>query len=170
LAIKESIRRKVIVGFIVFAVLLLYAGWFLDVNSTSPAKLYLSFVMTTTTYLVLMLALLLSTLSLPADIKNRTIYTIVTKPVRSAEIVLGRILGFTVVGTGLLFLMGAISYGFVFRNLTHQHDLDGESEEITAALARMGEGGVKGPRTRCGKGKRREIGGIAIGSVWIPMS
>lgn len=144
LAIKESIRRKVIVGFIVFAVLLLYAGWFLDVNSTSPAKLYLSFVMTTTTYLVLMLALLLSTLSLPADIKNRTIYTIVTKPVRSAEIVLGRIVGFTVVGTALLMLMGVISYGFVWRNLSHQHDLEAESAEITAALAQMGEAGDDG--------------------------
>jgi len=144
LAIKESIRRKVIVGFVVFAVLLLYAGWFLDVNSTSPAKLYLSFVMTTTTYLVLMLALLLSTLSLPADIKNRTIYTIVTKPVRSAEIVLGRILGFSVVGTVLLALMGAIGYGFVVRNLSHQHQLDADPAEMTAALARMSESAQEG--------------------------
>jgi hypothetical protein len=140
LAIKESIRRKVIVGFVVFAVLLLYAGWFLDVSSSSPAKLYLSFVMTATTYLILMLALLLSTLSLPADIKNRTIYTIVTKPVRSAEIVLGRIVGFTVVGTVLLALMGVISYGFVVRNLSHRHDLDADPAEITAALARLGDG------------------------------
>jgi hypothetical protein len=98
-------------------------------------------VMTTTTYLVLMLALLLSTLSLPADIKNRTIYTIVTKPVRSAEIVLGRILGFTVVGTVLLLLMGVISYGFVARNLNHRHDLDADPAEITAALGRLAEGG-----------------------------
>ena len=36
--------------------------------------------------------------SLPADIKTKTIYTVVTKPVRPGEIVLGRIVGFSLVG------------------------------------------------------------------------
>ena len=45
------------------------------------------------------MALFLSAFSLPADIKNHTIYTIVTKPVRPSEIVLGRILGFAAIGT-----------------------------------------------------------------------
>ena len=68
-------------------------------------------VLTTTGYLMLLLALFLGALSLPADIKNRTLHTVVTKPVRPSEIVLGRILGFTIVGTVLLALMGVISYG-----------------------------------------------------------
>ena len=55
--------------------------------------------LTATSYLVLLLALFLSSLSLPADIKNRTLHTVVTKPVRPSEIVLGRILGFAAVGT-----------------------------------------------------------------------
>ncbi|GIW91020.1 MAG: ABC transporter permease [Pirellulaceae bacterium] len=138
LAIKESIRRKVLVAFVVFAVLLLYAGWFLDVKSDHPARLYLSFVVTATNYLVLLLALFLSTFSLPNDIKNRTIYTIVTKPVRASEIILGRTLGFVVVGSILLAAMGLFSYGFVVRNLSHQHQLDADPEEILAALERDG--------------------------------
>ena len=72
-----------------------------------------SFVLTATSYLVLLLALFLSSLSLPADIKNRTLHTVVTKPVRASEVVLGRIVGFTAVGTLLLVVMGAISYVFV---------------------------------------------------------
>ena len=117
LAIKESIRRKVIVVFAVFILILLYAGWFLDPKSTNPAVLYLSFVLTATSYLVLIMALFLSALSLPNDIKNRTLHTIVTKPVRTSEIVLARILGFMTVGTCLLVLMGVISYVFVVRGL-----------------------------------------------------
>lgn len=121
LAIKESIRRRVVVVFATFVVVLLFAGWFLDPTSANPARLYISFVLTATTYLVLLLALFLSAFSLPNDIKSRIIYTIVTKPVRSSEIVLGRMLGFVAIGTLLLAVMGVVSYVFVVRGLAHSH-------------------------------------------------
>ncbi len=124
LAVQESLRRRVLVGFGVFLLILLFAGWFLDTQSTDPATLYLSFVLTSTTYLVLLMALFLSAFSLPTDIKNHTIYTIVTKPVRPGEIVLGRILGFAAIGTVLLALMGVVSYVFVVRVLNHAHDVE----------------------------------------------
>ena len=127
LAVKESIRRRVVVVFAIFILVLLYAGWFLDPKSTNPALLYLSFVLTATSYLVLVMALFLSTLSLPADIKNRTLHTVVTKPVRMSEIVLGRIIGFTAVGTFLLVVMGLISYVFVIRGLAHTHELNADN-------------------------------------------
>ncbi|MCA9161330.1 MAG: ABC transporter permease [Pirellulaceae bacterium] len=127
LAIQESIRRWVLVVFGVFILLILFAGWFLDVKSEHPALVYLSFVLTSTNYLVLVLALLLSTFSIPNDIKHRTIYTVVTKPVRPGEIVLGRILGFSMVGTALLVLMCVVSYGFVYRGLDHNHDVEIET-------------------------------------------
>ena len=124
LAFQESIRRRVLVVFVVFVIALGFAGWFLDRNSEHPARLYLSFVLTTTNYLVLLLAIFLSAFSLPNDIKNRTIYTVVTKPVRAWEIVFGRILGFCAIGTVLLALMGLSSYLFVHRGLRHTHDVD----------------------------------------------
>jgi hypothetical protein len=124
LAVKESIRRRVVVGFAVFLTILLFAGWFLDTKSTDPAKLYLSFVLTATSYLVLLLMLFLSALSLPLDIRSKTLHTVVTKPVRPSEIVLGRVLGFVLIGTGLLAVMGLISYVFVVRGLAHTHQLD----------------------------------------------
>ena len=121
LAVQEAIRRRVLVVFVVFVVIILFAGWYLDVQSDNPARLYLSFVLTASNYLVVLLALFLSTFSLPADIKNRTIYTVVTKPVRAWEIVLGRILGFVTVGTVLLVPMAIVSYLFVLRGLSHDH-------------------------------------------------
>src|ERR1051325_10864492 len=68
LAIQESIRRRILVAFGIFLAILLFAGWFLDTTSNDPSNLYLSFVLTTTTYLVLLMALFLSAFSLPADI------------------------------------------------------------------------------------------------------
>ena len=124
LAFREAIRRRVLVVFAVFMSLLLFAGWFLDPGADHPGVLYLSFVLTSTNFLILMLAVFLSTFSLPNDVKTKTIYTVVTKPVRAWEIVLGRILGFSAIGTLLLLVMGVASYIFVIRGLSHTHAVD----------------------------------------------
>jgi hypothetical protein len=124
LAIQEAIRNKVLIIFVLFVALLLFAGWFLDVENDHPARLYLGFVLSASTYLLLALAIFLSAFSLPNDIKNRTIYTITTKPVRAHEIFLGRVFGFAAVGTLLLVLMALGSYGFVVRGLDHEHTID----------------------------------------------
>jgi hypothetical protein len=125
LAFQEAIRRRVLlVAFCVFALVLPLASWFLDRTSPDPARLYLSFVLGASSYLSLLLALFLSVFSLPNDMANKTIYTVVTKPVRATEIVLGRILGFTAIGTILLGLMGVFSYVFVTRGLDHSHEVD----------------------------------------------
>ncbi len=144
LAVKESVRRRVVVVFGLFVVILLFAGWFLDVGSSDPAKLYLSFVLTATTYLVLLLALFLSAFSLPADIRSRTIQTVVTKPVRASEIVLGRMLGFTIVGTALLAVMSAVSYVFVIRGVAHTHEV------LVDSLKPVGEAVAGKPRPMSG--------------------
>ena len=127
LAIKEAIRKKVLVVVAVFVVGIMFAGWYLDPKADNPARLYISFVISATNYMVLLLGLFLSCFSLPADIKSRTIYTIVTKPVRPTEIFLGKVLGFVAVGTMILVLLACMSYLFVVRGLDHQH----EAREIT---------------------------------------
>ncbi|HTQ38036.1 MAG TPA: hypothetical protein VMJ32_03360 [Pirellulales bacterium] len=131
LAVQEAIRRRIWAALIAFVVILMFAGWFLDPSSPEPGPLYLKFVMSWTTYLVVLMALFISAFSLPNDIKNRTITTIVTKPVRTAEIVLGRIVGFTLICTTLLAVMGFCSYVFVVRSLAHTHDI--HPEDINAA-------------------------------------
>ncbi len=129
LAIKESVRRRVVVALAVYIIILLFAGWFLQTGYREPGKLFFSVVLTATTYLVLMIALLVSAFSLPNDFKSKTIYTVVTKPVRAGDIVLGRILGFTIVGTVLLSIMAACSGVFVWRMLDHTHAINLETLE-----------------------------------------
>ncbi|MEM9659936.1 MAG: hypothetical protein AAF961_16350, partial [Planctomycetota bacterium] len=137
LSMKEAWRRRVVVALAVFLVVLLFANWYLGVNHQEPARLYLSFVLTATTYLVLGVALLLSAFSLPHDFSTKTIYTVVTKPVRAGEIVLGRMVGFIIVGTLLLVFMGVCSYIFVVRSLDHVHGVEIaslEREETSTGL------------------------------------
>src|SRR5256885_625915 len=92
LAITESIRRRVIIAPILYVVILLFSSWYVPTGVQQPGKLFFSYVLGWTTLLILLISLLISAFSLPTDFKTKTIYTVVTKPVRAGDIVLGRIL------------------------------------------------------------------------------
>ena len=133
LAIKEALRRKVIlVTFGIFALALLFGGWFMNTSTTHPDRIYVNFVLWGTQLLVLLMGMLISAFSLPEDIRNRTIYTVVTKPVRSTEVVFGRILGFGLLGTALLAGMALISFLFVWRGLSHTHRIGDATTQTMA--------------------------------------
>ena len=123
LAIQEAVRRNVLVVLAMFAIVVLFGGWFLDPASVNPGKLYLGFILGATNFLVCMVTLILSVFSLPADFKAKAIQTVMTKPVRTGEVVLGRMLGFSLVGTALLAVMAAVGWGFVVRSVQHGHEL-----------------------------------------------
>ncbi len=166
LAVKEAIRRSIVVVFVVFLVVLLFAGWFIDPSNPDPAKLYMDLVLTSTGYLALFLALFLSAWSLPEDIKNRTIHTVVTKPVRPSEIVLGRMVGFTLVGTVLLGVMGVLSYVFVVRGVSHTHELRAaDLHQVGATVA--GEGPLLKGFTSMARNHQHEVSVDAEGQVHV---
>lgn len=126
LAVRESIRNRIVVALAVFAAVLMFAGWFLT-GGDDPAKLYIESIFKWTAVLVALVALLVAVFSLPNDIKHRTIYTVVTKPVRPHEILLGRVIGFSLVAAGLLTIMAGCGYVFINRMLDHQHAVDAEA-------------------------------------------
>lgn len=128
LAIRESVRNRIVVALAVFAALLMFAGWFLK-GGNDPAKLYIESIFQWTAVLVALVSLLVAVFSLPNDIKHRTIYTVVTKPVRAHEILLGRIIGFSLVAAGLLAIMAGCGYVFIGRMLDHRHEIDATAFE-----------------------------------------
>jgi hypothetical protein len=155
LAVQESLRRNVLVVLAVFAVVLLFAGWFLDPANPNPAKLSMGFVLGITNLLVCCVTLLLAVFSLPADIKSRSIQTVTTKPVRTAEIVLGRTLGFAVIGTCLLALMGLAGWAFVLRTVAHGHTL--EADDLLDTKDAAGEPTGFTGRTSLDRGHRHRV-------------
>ena len=120
LTFKEALRRKALLVFVVFTVLFMFAGWFLSNAGDRPemqVKVYVSFVLGAITWLILPVVLLLACWGLPEDIRLRSLHTVVTKPVRRNEIVLGRMLGFTAIGTLVLLVMGAVGYVWIQRQV-----------------------------------------------------
>jgi hypothetical protein len=164
LAIQESLRRNVLVALALFLLIVLFAGWFLDPKSVNPGKLYLGFILGATNLLVCLVTLVLSVFSLPADIKAKAIQTVTTKPVRTGEIVLGRILGFSIVGAVLLSIMALIGWAFVVRSVSHGHAI---AVEDVIELKDVG-GTVTGfeGRTSLDRGHRHRVELDAAGNGW----
>lgn len=62
---------------------------------------------------VVIAVLILASSSLPREIENRVIYTIVTKPTTRLEILLGKIVGFARVSALILLIMGFFTWGYL---------------------------------------------------------
>lgn len=108
LTFKEAIRRRILYVFVLFFVPFLFAGWYLPNSNEGQLIFLVAFVNNAITWLLLPLAAIMVSMSLPNDLKNRTIQTVVTKPVRRTEVVVGRIVGFMGIFTLLLLVMGGV--------------------------------------------------------------
>lgn len=121
LTFLESMRRKTFTVGVIFVLLIMFAGWFMGDTTEHPdmqVKRYVSFVLTAISWLIIPVVLLLSCWGLPEDIRARTLHTVVTKPVRRSEVVLGRVLGFALIGTVALLIMGGVGYVWIERQVT----------------------------------------------------
>lgn len=128
LTMKEALRRKALLVFVVFAILLMFGGWFLT-NTNERVELqrsvHVTFMLTTISWLILPVAMFLSCWGIPEDIRVRSLHTVVTKPVRRIEVVVGRMLGFITMSTAVLLLMAIVGYFWIQRQYPVMVDEDG---------------------------------------------
>lgn len=116
LALKESLARRALLVLGTFIVLFMAANLFLRTPEEDvPAKPYVSFVLTVVQWLLIPVALLLACWGLPADIKDRSLHTVVTKPVRRSEIVIGRMLGYGLMTTLVLAIVAVFGFVWIHR-------------------------------------------------------
>lgn len=120
LTLKEATRRKALLVFVVFAVLLMFGGWFLT-DSNGRAELqfgvHVTFMLTVISWLILPIAIFLSCWGIPEDIRIRSLHTVVTKPARRIEVVIGRILGYSGMVSLVVLLMGVVGYIWIQRQV-----------------------------------------------------
>jgi ABC-type transport system involved in multi-copper enzyme maturation permease subunit len=135
LSFKEAIRRRVLWAFSFLLLLFLFASWFLPYKPEDQVRNYVGTVNFATMVLLLFTAGLLACFSLPTDLRNQTIHTIVTKPVERFEIIAGRFLGFTFLMTLVLAVMSLLSLVYVTRNI----DREAQEESFKARIPVYGD-------------------------------
>lgn len=162
LAIRESLHRKALWVFAVFVPLFMFGGWFLqtDMLADKPAKPFVVFVLTVIRWLLVPVAILLACWGLPADIKDRSLHTVVTKPVRRSEVIIGRMLGYGLVTTLVLLVMSGFGYIFILRTVP-----DRAKDQLISRVPLYSRGiyFVNDNGERLPEG---EIGGKNVGDIW----
>ncbi len=126
LSVKEASRRMwaPYVVTVLFFLVLAFTSWFIQAPPR-PAEFGRLYVITLTLVCSLLLTLMiaiLTPLSIPADIQNQTIYTIVSKPVRRLEMVWGRLIGFMALVTVLVLVFTGVSLLYLYRTVKGEID------------------------------------------------
>ena len=102
----------------VFLVILAFTHWFLQPpRAAEMGRLFVGTLTLLSSLLLTVMITLLTPLSLPQDIQNQTIYTIVSKPVRRIELIWGRMFGFMAIVTVLVVVFGGISLLYLSRTV-----------------------------------------------------
>lgn len=110
LSFKEAVRSQLLwVFLIIFLPSLFPTQWFRSMKASDELRTSVGDLSTVLAFLILFPALLLSSFSIPNDIKNLNIYTVVSKPVERFEIVLGRFVGYVSLMTLVLIGLTGVS-------------------------------------------------------------
>ncbi len=120
LSIYESNRRMWApwVVITVFLLVLAFTHWFLQPPRVAEmGRLYVSTLSLLCSVLLTVMVTILTPLSLPTDIQQQTIYTVVSKPVRRLELIWGRMIGYMALVTVLILVFGLISLGYLRRTV-----------------------------------------------------
>jgi hypothetical protein len=116
----EAVRGRVVWVFGFIALIFLFAGWFVSVKPEDQLRAYVRVIYWSISPLFLLTAGILGSFSIPNDVKNNSIHTIVTKPVEKFEIVLGRFFGYGAILTIGLFVVASLSLLYVLRGVNEE--------------------------------------------------
>jgi ABC-type transport system involved in multi-copper enzyme maturation permease subunit len=157
LSFKEAIRRRVLWAFTAFLLVFLFASWFLPYKPEDQVRGYVGVVSFVITWLLVITASLLACFSIPTDLKQQTMHTVITKPVERYEIVLGRFLGFTLLMSIVLVVMTALSFVYISREVVPE----AREESFKARVPIFGE-----LKVQARKEGRLQEGGKSVGREW----
>jgi hypothetical protein len=131
--IKQALRMKVAVVFIILLIVLLpVMGISMTGDGTLKGRLqtFVSYGLSLTNLLLCLLTIIVSIYSLTSDIKQKQIYTVVTKPIRRFQLLLGKLLGVILLDAALLVLFSAVIYTIIIYTPKY---LGADEDELTRA-------------------------------------
>jgi hypothetical protein len=111
--IKQALRMKIAAVFIVMLIILLpVMGVSMAGDGTVKGRLqtFVSYGLSLTNLLLCLLTIIITIYTLTSDIKQRQIYTVITKPIRRYQLLFGKLLGVVLLNIALLALFSSIIY------------------------------------------------------------
>ena len=125
---REGMRKKTLIGFLVLSLLVIFGAWFLtaflqtggaQVETELDTKLVKDICVTAISIFGVLITIFISASVVPGEVENRIIYTVLSKPVRRFQYLMGKFLGVQLIIIINLALMG----GLFFVNLYIQEGI-----------------------------------------------
>ena len=102
---KESLRQRILNLLIIFSILLIVVSIFLEPFALGESpKILRDFGLAVSSIFGILVVIIIGSSLIHKDIEKRTIYTVITKPVKRGEIIVGKFLG-------LFFLIAVLELG-----------------------------------------------------------
>jgi len=141
--IKQALRMKVALIFVLLLVVLLPVMAFSttgDYTLKGRLQTFVSYGLSLTSLLLCLLAIIVSIYTVTSEIEQRQIYTVITKPIRRFQFLIGKLLGVMLLNTGLLILFSAAIYTIAvytprYTKATAAELIEAENEFFTARNA-----------------------------------
>lgn len=118
---REGIRKKTLVGFLILSLLVIFGASFMSAflnQSTASAesqseldlKLIKDICVTTISIFGMLIAIFISASVVPNEVENKVIYTVLSKPVRRLQYLLGKFIGVQMIILANLALMAGLFF------------------------------------------------------------
>ncbi len=121
---REGIRKKTLVGFLILSLLVIFGSSFMgaflnpttvgDVETDPSLKLVKDICVTSISIFGVLITIFVSASAVPTELENRVVYTILSKPVRRFQYLLGKFVGVQLIVLINLGLMGALFFMLLY--------------------------------------------------------
>lgn len=116
---REGIRKKTLIGFVILSILVIFGSNVMtsfmtelpgssDITSDVEARLIKDICVTTIAIFGVLITIFISASVVPNEVENKVVYTVLSKPVRRFQYLLGKFIGVQFVVMVNLLLMGAL--------------------------------------------------------------
>jgi len=117
---REGMRKKTLIGFLILSILVIFGSSFMtafmtqttvgDAQTDIEAKLIKDICVTAISIFGVLITIFISASVVPNEVENKVVYTVLSKPVRRFEYLIGKFLGVQLIVIINLVLMGALFF------------------------------------------------------------
>ena len=117
---REGMRKKTLIGFLILSILVIFGSSFMtafmtqttvgDAQTDIEAKLIKDICVTAISIFGVLITIFISASVVPNEVENKVVYTVLSKPVRRFEYLIGKFLGVQLIVIMNLVLMGALFF------------------------------------------------------------
>jgi len=132
--VREAVRKRVLLVLFIFGLTIVACSNLLPTLGTARGRVMLveEVCVRSVCLICMLVAIFLAAVAIPNDISDRTIYSLLTKPISRSALLIGKIIGFCALIGGIVVIMAIVSGAFIRYSAFRAAKASGEKNLICA--------------------------------------